>query len=117
MVVPFSWNRLVDDGVELMFMATPHEQSREWVPEAMARGIKVIDLSGAWRLHDSANSAVYKLHDADPALAAKLQAEAVFGSPELHRAEIRGARLVANPWLLFDVNYFGAGSACAGRCG
>ena len=96
-VVPFSWNRLVDDEIDLLFMATPHEQSREWVPEALARGIKVIDLSGAWRLHDATNRAVYKLHDADAALADKLQAEAVFGSPELHRKEIRNARLVANP--------------------
>jgi N-acetyl-gamma-glutamyl-phosphate reductase len=96
-VVPFSWNKLMDDGIDLLFMATPHEQSREWIPEALSRGIRVIDLSGAWRLHDATNRAIYKLHDADPALADKIQAEAVFGSPELHRKEIRNARLVANP--------------------
>jgi N-acetyl-gamma-glutamyl-phosphate reductase len=96
-VESFNWDRIADAGTELLFMATPHEQSREWAPEAIARGIRVIDLSGAWRLHNPANSAVYKLTDADPDAAAKLQAEAVFGSPELHRAEIRTARLVANP--------------------
>jgi N-acetyl-gamma-glutamyl-phosphate reductase len=96
-VQPFSWDRIADAGTEILFMATPHEQSREWVPEAIERGIRVIDLSGAWRLGDDANRAVYKLHDADPALAAKLQAEAVFGCPELHREAIRSARLVANP--------------------
>jgi len=80
-----------------MFLATPHEASREWVPELLARGIRVIDLSGAWRLQEPANRAVYKLHDQDPVLAATLQQEAVYGSPELHRAEIAGARLVANP--------------------
>jgi N-acetyl-gamma-glutamyl-phosphate reductase len=96
-VQSFSWGRIADAGTEILFMATPHEQSREWAPEAIARGIRVIDLSGAWRLSDDVNRAVYKLHDADPALAAKLQAEAVFGSPELHSAEIRTARLVANP--------------------
>jgi N-acetyl-gamma-glutamyl-phosphate reductase len=96
-VQPFKWDRLSDAGTEILFMATPHEQSREWAPEAIARGIRVIDLSGAWRLDEDANRAVYKLHDADPALAAKLQAEAVYGCPELHRDAIRSARLVANP--------------------
>jgi len=66
-------------------------------PEAIRRGIRVIDLSGAWRLHHERNREVYKLHDANPALAAELQKEAVYGCPELHRDEIRTARLVANP--------------------
>jgi N-acetyl-gamma-glutamyl-phosphate reductase len=96
-VVPFTWETLRDNGTEILFMATPHEQSREWVPTALAAGLRVIDLSGAWRLHDPANAAVYKLHDADPALAAALQEEAVYGCPELHRDEIAGANLVANP--------------------
>ena len=47
-VHPFSWDRLADAGTDVLFLATPHEQSREWVPEAIERGIKVIDLSGAW---------------------------------------------------------------------
>jgi N-acetyl-gamma-glutamyl-phosphate reductase len=96
-VETFEWNRLTDAGIEILFMATPHEQSREWVPEAIERGLRVIDLSGAWRLKDDANRAVYKLEDKDPELAAKLQAEAVYGCPELYREEIRTARLVANP--------------------
>jgi N-acetyl-gamma-glutamyl-phosphate reductase len=96
-VHPFSWDRLVDAGIEVLFLATPHEQSREWVPEAMQRGIKVIDLSGAWRLQEARNREVYRLKDADPKLAAALQAEAIYGCPELHRDAIRSARLVANP--------------------
>jgi N-acetyl-gamma-glutamyl-phosphate reductase len=84
-------------GVEIVFLALPHETSREWAPEWLEHGVRVIDLSGAWRLDHAANRAVYKLVDKDAALAEKLQAEAVFGSPELHRAEIVGARLVANP--------------------
>jgi len=96
-VKPFSWQLLKDEGVDVIFLATPHEASREWVPELLAHNIRVVDLSGAWRLQHAENSAVYKLTDADPALAAKIQKEAVFGSPELHRAEIAGARLVANP--------------------
>ena len=94
---PFSWERLTDAGTEMLFLATPHEQSREWVPEALARGIRVVDLSGAWRLKDPANRAVYRLTDADAGVAAAIQEEAVFGAPELHAEAIAGARLVANP--------------------
>jgi N-acetyl-gamma-glutamyl-phosphate reductase len=96
-ILPFTWDRIVDSGTEVLFLATPHEQSREWVPEAIERGIKVIDLSGAWRLQHHTNRDVYKLKDANADHAAKLQSEAVYGCPELHRDEIRKARLVANP--------------------
>jgi N-acetyl-gamma-glutamyl-phosphate reductase len=96
-VFPFSWERVLDAGTEVLFLATPHEQSREWVPEAIERGIKVVDLSGAWRLNHDANRAVYRLKDTNPGHAAKLQSEAVYGCPELHRDQIRQARLVANP--------------------
>ena len=96
-VVPFTWEQLQERGTEVLFLALPHEQSREWVPEAVARGMRVIDLSGAWRLHDPANAAVYKLHDADPHGAAELQRQAVYGCPELHRSAIAEAMVVANP--------------------
>lgn len=96
-VRPFEWVSLQQKAVDVLFLATPHEQSRAWVPAAFAQGIRVIDLSGAWRLRDENHRAVYKLEDADPALAATLQAEAVYGSPELHGPSISNARLVANP--------------------
>ncbi|MGD0478948.1 MAG: N-acetyl-gamma-glutamyl-phosphate reductase [Terracidiphilus sp.] len=94
---PFSWELLSARGVEVLFLATPHELSREWVPEALKRGIRVIDLSGAWRLTDAANRAVYAFADEGAELAAATQAQAVYGMPELHRKQISGARLVANP--------------------
>src|SRR5262249_2380350 len=81
-VEPFHWDRIADAGIDILFMATPHEQSREWAPEAIERGIRVIDLSGAWRLTEDRNREVYKLHDANPHLAAELQKEAVYGCPE-----------------------------------
>jgi len=96
-VIPFDWAMLKQQGVEILYLATPHEQAREWAPQALANGIRVIDLSAAWRLQQDSNRAIYKLEDADSALAAKLQKEAVYGCPELHRAEIASARLVANP--------------------
>jgi len=93
----FSWQRMKDAGVDVLFLATPHEFSRELVPEAISRGFRVIDLSGAWRLKNSANRAVYKFEDADAAVAEKLNHDAVYGLPELHADEIKKAALLANP--------------------
>jgi N-acetyl-gamma-glutamyl-phosphate reductase len=96
-VEPFSWEKLADRGVEVLFLATPHEQSREWVPEALKRGLRVVDLSGAWRLTEAKNRAVYAFEDDGSPVAVTTQAEAVYGMPELHRKEIAKAKLVANP--------------------
>ena len=96
-IEPFAWERLVERDVEVLFLATPHEQSREWVPEALRHGLRVVDLSGAWRLTNAKNRAVYAFEDEGSKVAAATQAEAVYGMPELHRAEIARAKLVANP--------------------
>jgi N-acetyl-gamma-glutamyl-phosphate reductase len=89
--------QLEREGVEILFLATPHEQARAWAPIALAHNIRVIDLSAAWRLQHDANRAIYKLTDDNPSAAAELQHEAVYGSPELHGSAIASARLVANP--------------------
>ena len=94
---PFSWDLLADLDVLVLFLATPHEQSRTWVPEALSRGLRVIDLSGAWRLNEAANRAVYGFDDEGSVEAMNIQAQAVYGMPELHRTKIAGAKLVANP--------------------
>ena len=94
---PFSWSALKQQGVELLFLATPHEVSRALVPEAIACGLRVIDLSGAWRLKQASHRVTYGFTDSDSAIAAKLTEKAVYGLPELHRQNLRGAQLVANP--------------------
>jgi N-acetyl-gamma-glutamyl-phosphate reductase len=93
----FSWELLADLEVQVLFLATPHEQSREWAPEALKRGMRVIDLSSAWRLNEAANRAVYAFEDEGSARAEEIQQEAVYGMPELHRCRIREAKLIANP--------------------
>ena len=93
----FSWDKLRGHGVDLLFLATPHAVSRALVPEAMARGVRVIDLSGAWRLKIEQNRAVYGFEDQDSQLAGQLTGQAVYGLPELARAQIANASLVANP--------------------
>jgi N-acetyl-gamma-glutamyl-phosphate reductase len=93
---PLRWDALAGKGVDVLFLATPHEFSREWTPEALRHGVRVIDLSGAWRLATPAARAIYTFHDNDPQMAEQLTAQAVYGIPELHRSRLRDASLVAN---------------------
>ena len=89
----FSWQRMKDAGVNVVFFATPHEFSRELVPEAISQGFRVIDLSGAWRLKQAQNREVYGFGDGS----SELDASAVYGLPELHADAIKDAGLLANP--------------------
>src|SRR6266481_6981210 len=89
-----SWTALKQQGVELLFLATPHEVSRSLVPEAIAQGLRVIDLSGAWRLKEAQHHAIYSFHDADAVTAAELTDKAVYGLPELNGDRIVAAQLV-----------------------
>ena len=81
-------------GVAAVFLATPHEVSIELAPAFLAAGIRVIDLSGAFRLR---TPEVYARWYQQPAVPPELLAEAVYGLPEFYRGQIRGARFVANP--------------------
>lgn len=93
----FSWPELKRQGVQLLFLATPHEASRALVPEAIAHGLRVIDLSGAWRLREEQHRAIYSFQDADAVTAVELTANAVYGLPELNGDRVAPAELVANP--------------------
>jgi N-acetyl-gamma-glutamyl-phosphate reductase len=76
------------------FLATPHEVSAEIAPALLEVGLRVIDLSGAFRLRSAETfTSWYKL----PAPHAHWLGETVYGLPELYSAEIAQARLLANP--------------------
>jgi N-acetyl-gamma-glutamyl-phosphate reductase len=92
-----SWESLKKQGIELLFLATPHEVSRALAPEAVTNGIRVIDLSGAWRLKQAQHRAIYGFKDEDAATAAELTEKAVYGLPELNSDKIPDAKVVANP--------------------
>ena len=92
-----SWASLKQQGVEFLFLATPHEVSRSLVPEAISHGLRVIDLSGAWRLKQEQHRSIYNFEDTDAATAAQLTDRAVYGLPELNADRIVRADLVANP--------------------
>jgi N-acetyl-gamma-glutamyl-phosphate reductase len=83
-----------DAGLAAVFLATPHEVSMELAPSLLEAGVKVIDLSGAFRLRTAEN---YKRWYHDDHTAAQLFAEAAYGLPEFCRDRIRSARLVSNP--------------------
>jgi N-acetyl-gamma-glutamyl-phosphate reductase len=79
---------------ELVFLATPAEVSADLAPRLLARGARVIDLSGAFRLEDAgAYPTWYGFNHPAPALLA----EARYGLPELAREKLAGAKLVTNP--------------------
>ena len=78
---------------DLFFTAVPHQTAMNVVPELLAAGAKVVDLSADFRLHDQGvYEEWYQAHSAP-----ELLAEAAYGLPELHRSAIAKARLVANP--------------------
>jgi len=76
-------------------LCTPVEASLQLAPALLAAGLKVVDLSGAFRLPDAASfRAAYGLDHPHP----ELLRESVYGLPELGgREAIAKARLVANP--------------------
>ncbi|SEA40439.1 N-acetyl-gamma-glutamyl-phosphate reductase [Microbulbifer marinus] len=79
---------------DLVFFATPHGVAQAQVPELIRRGVRVIDLSADFRLTDiPAWEQWYGQQHAAPELAA----QAAYGLPEINRAEIAGAQLVACP--------------------
>src|SRR6266403_2735127 len=76
------------------FLATPHEVSAEIAPALLQAGLRVIDLSGAFRFRSADTFASwYKL----PAPHANWLSDATYGLPELYAHEIASSRLIANP--------------------
>ena len=81
-------------GLDLVFLGLPHEASMELAPALVGKVGCVVDLSAAFRIKDdAAYPTFYGFEHTEP----ELLAEAVFGLPELHRDELRGARLIATP--------------------
>ena len=82
------------DGVDVAFMCLPHGQSMGAVAEAHAAGVRAIDLSADYRLHDVG---VYEQWYKVDHVAPDLLDEAVYGLVEVYREQLAGADLVASP--------------------
>ena len=91
---PLSLEAITASSAGTAFLATPHEVSAEFAPRLLDAGLRVIDLSGAFRFSSADTfSSWYKL----PAPHAARLGEAAYGLPELYAEKIRDARLIANP--------------------
>jgi N-acetyl-gamma-glutamyl-phosphate reductase len=87
------WKALKPD---LVFCALPHGTTQKVIKDLLARmpAIKVVDLSADFRLADIA---AYQRWYGHSHAAPELQKKAVYGLTEIYRAQIKKARLVANP--------------------
>jgi len=79
---------------DVVFFATPNGTAMKMVPELVDNGVRVIDLAADFRLKDAA---VWKQWYGMDHACIDVLAEAVYGLPEMNRAEIKTARVVANP--------------------
>ncbi len=89
-IVPYAADAL-DPSVEAAFLALPEASAAETAPALLERGIRVIDLSGAFRLRDDA--ARQRWYPATGAL----PGGTVYGLAETDRAAMREARLISCP--------------------
>ncbi len=80
--------------VDAVFLCLPHAASIEPVRAFQATGVRVIDLSADFRLQDAQTYARW-YHQAHTA--PELLPQFVYGLCEVNRAQIAGARLIANP--------------------
>src|SRR5205807_10024119 len=82
------------DGVDVVFSCLPHNVGAANAGAWIDAGVRVIDMSADFRLHDAAQYPKwYRQEHPVPELLAK----AVFGLPELHATELPDAALVAVP--------------------
>ncbi|MBE9559994.1 MAG: N-acetyl-gamma-glutamyl-phosphate reductase [Proteobacteria bacterium] len=79
---------------DVVFFATPNGTAMKMVPELIENGVRVIDLAADFRLQDAA---VWKQWYGMDHACTDVLAEAVYGLPEINRAAIQTARVVANP--------------------
>jgi N-acetyl-gamma-glutamyl-phosphate reductase len=83
-------------GLDVAFCALPHGTTQKVIKDLLAKApsTKVVDLSADFRLSDPAAYARWYGHEH---FAPELQKEAVYGLTEVYRADVKKARLVANP--------------------
>jgi len=86
--------QIAASGAEIVFLALPHGVASEFAGSLLKEGLKVIDLSADFRLHDPA---VYEDFYGAPHPDPDLLDIAVYGMPEIHGAEVEKATLVASP--------------------
>ncbi len=82
------------DGLDAVFLALPHGQSQQLVPELLTRVGVIVDLAADFRLQAPEE---YKTWYGEDHSAPELMGRFVYGLPELHRQQLEGASLIAAP--------------------
>ena len=91
--IPLDFQQL-KNTCELVFTATPHGATVNLVSKLLEVGLKVLDMSADFRLKNLSDyEKWYGWKHSNP----ELLKEAVYGLPELHRKDIKEARLIACP--------------------
>ncbi|MGE0400993.1 MAG: N-acetyl-gamma-glutamyl-phosphate reductase [Kofleriaceae bacterium] len=81
-------------GCDVALLALPHKVTAAKVPELIAAGVKIVDMSGDFRLRDAATyEKYYGAKHPHPELLGTF----VYGLPEMNREKIRAAKYVASP--------------------
>src|ERR1700694_4029655 len=92
--IPATPEAVRSENLAAVFLATPAEVSMDLAPAMLEAGVKVIDLSGAFRLRTAERyQQWYKAVHTQPAVLA----EAAYGLPEFCRERVRSGRFVVNP--------------------
>jgi LysW-gamma-L-alpha-aminoadipyl-6-phosphate/LysW-L-glutamyl-5-phosphate reductase len=81
-------------GCDVALLALPHKVTASKIPELLALGVKIVDMSGDFRLRDAAT---YQTYYAATHPHPELLGTFVYGLPELNRDAIRAAQHVASP--------------------
>ena len=79
---------------ELVFFATPNGTAMGMTPQLLEAGVRVVDLAADFRLRQAD---LWQQWYGMPHACPQLLEQAVYGLPEINRAAIVQARLVANP--------------------
>jgi N-acetyl-gamma-glutamyl-phosphate reductase len=82
-------------GCDVALLGLPHKVTAAKVPELIALGVKIVDMSGDFRLRDLA--AYEKYYDGKHPHPELLDGRFVYGLPELNRTAIKAAKYVASP--------------------
>ncbi|MGO4893778.1 N-acetyl-gamma-glutamyl-phosphate reductase [Flavobacterium sp. W21_SRS_FM6] len=85
---------LLANEMDVIFLATPHEASHEWMDKLAGKKAVVMDLSGAFRLK---NTAVFAQYYGFENTQAHWLEQAVYGLADWHQDAIKTASVVAVP--------------------
>lgn len=103
-IQPWGLKDLIEDKVDVIFMATPHKVAMDQVKKAYKNQVKIIDMGAGFRLQNTKHyKTYYNLKHPNP----DLLSEAVYGLCEFNREDLKKAWLIANPGCYVTASLLG----------